>query len=132
LEHETPYRVVGWEDVETPAGKFKTLKIEAKGTWIGDVVARVRTDVAIAANNGVAQTARQDIVQGAQRAEGRVYNVVWYAPEIKRWVKSLDETYNSNGEVSRREEDSLIAYHMAAAPALAPEAAPRPSPTPTP
>ena len=31
------YRVVGWEDVEVPAGKFKALKIEADGSWSGEI-----------------------------------------------------------------------------------------------
>jgi len=39
------YRVVGWEDVEVPAGKFKALKIEAEGSWSGEIAPRSTTSI---------------------------------------------------------------------------------------
>src|SRR5579872_399175 len=36
-----PYKVVGWEDVTVPAGKFHALKIESEGGWTADVAPRV-------------------------------------------------------------------------------------------
>ena len=58
---EKTVKVVGWEDVTVPAGKFRALKVEAKGTY-----------------------RRLD-----QRAEGGWTSYThWYAPGVKRWVKS--------------------------------------------
>src|SRR5262249_11464972 len=52
-------RIVGWEDVEVPAGRFRALKLEAKGTFF-------RLDASFG---------------GWTRRE------LWYVPEAKRWVK---------------------------------------------
>jgi hypothetical protein len=109
------YKVAAWEDVTTPAGAFKTLRIEGKGNWIADSVPRTQTN-AVAANLGgaVAQSS-QNIVQAAQKTTGRIYRVVWYAPEVKRWVKSRDETFNSSGQATDNEETELTAFHLAPA-----------------
>jgi hypothetical protein len=57
---EVVMKVVGWEDVTVPAGKFRALKIEGTGSYI-----------------------RRD-----QRGFGWNRYDYWYVPEIKRWVKS--------------------------------------------
>ena len=54
-------KVVGWEDVVVPAGKFRALKIEANGTFF-----------------------RMDASFG-----GWTRREFWYAPEVKRWVKFI-------------------------------------------
>ncbi len=56
--------VMGWEDIVVPAGKFRALRVEAKGTI-------QRLDIRSA---------------GWQRWE------FWYVPEVKRWVKLAYET----------------------------------------
>lgn len=55
-------RVVGWEDVEVPAGRFRALRIDSEN------VAR-RLDASVPDTRSRAQT--------------------WYAPEVKRWVKQV-------------------------------------------
>lgn len=60
---EQMVKVVGWEEVIVPAGKFRALKLEAKGTF-------ERLDV---------------YSYGWQRYE------IWYVPAVKRWVKYIDE-----------------------------------------
>ena len=60
---ERTARVVGWEDVEVPAGKFRALKIELDGSY-------QRLDTA---------------------AAGKARNVIWYSPVVKRWVKRTYE-----------------------------------------
>jgi hypothetical protein len=109
---DIPWKVVGWEDVTTPAGKFKALKIEAKGSWIADVTQAVRTNSLVAGGHGMAAESAQNVVQGGRRVEGRVYHAVWYVPEVKRWVKSIDETFSSGGDVSQQEEGELTAYAL--------------------
>ncbi len=56
---EQTVKVVGWEDVVVPAGKFRALKVEAKGTF-------QRLDARFG---------------GWARLE------FWYVPDVKRWVK---------------------------------------------
>ena len=56
-------KVVGWEDVEVPAGKFRALKIVAEGSF-----------------------QRLDTV-----SSGTSRNVIWYVPEVRRWVKMTGE-----------------------------------------
>ncbi len=63
-KEEGAVKVVGWEDVTVPAGKFRALKLEAKGSFR-------RLD-----NN----------FSGSRRF------VLWYAPEIKRTVKTTFES----------------------------------------
>ena len=114
-EFDIAYKAVGWEDVTTPAGAFKALKIEGKGNWVADSPTRVQTN-SLTAKQGLALAqSSQNVVQGPQRVTGRIYHVVWYAPEVKRWVKSRDETLAANGEVSESEEAELTAFHIAPA-----------------
>ena len=40
------YRVVGWEDIEVPAGKFRALKIEVDRSWTGRIAPRNVSSVA--------------------------------------------------------------------------------------
>lgn len=113
-EHfEIPYRVIGWEQVTTPAGKFKALKIEAKGSWTADVMPRTQTNSTVVQNMGQRALLTQNSVQAARRVEGRIYKEFWYVPDKKRWVKSLEEIYGSDGALSQREESELTAFHAA-------------------
>jgi hypothetical protein len=106
------YKVVGWEDVTTPAGAFKALKIEGKGNWVADSPARVQTNSVFAKQGvAVAQSSR-NVVQGPQRTTGRIYRVVWYVPEVKRWVKSRDETLAASGQVSDSEESEFATFDL--------------------
>jgi hypothetical protein len=63
VRHERTVKIIGWEDIEVPAGKFQALKLEAEGRW-------QRLD---------------------SRQAGWARNTVWYAPQVKRWVKSVYE-----------------------------------------
>jgi hypothetical protein len=114
-EIDITYKVVGWEDVTTPAGAFKALKIEGKGNWVADSPARVQTNSVLAKQGLAVAQSSQNVVQGPQRATGRVYRVVWYVPEVERWVKSRDETLGANGQVSDSEETELTTFHVAPA-----------------
>jgi len=56
---EVTFKVVGWEEITVPAGKFRALKIEGRGSFL-------RLD---------------------QRGGGWNKFDFWYVPEVKRWVK---------------------------------------------
>jgi hypothetical protein len=106
------YKVAGWEDVTTPAGAFKALRIEGKGNWVADIAARVQTNAVLAKQGAALAQSTQNVVQGAQRITGRIYRVVWYVPQVKRWVKSRDETLSSTGQVSESVDAKLTAFHV--------------------
>jgi hypothetical protein len=63
VRHERTVKVVGWEEIEVPAGKFLALKVQAEGRW-------QRLD---------------------RKSADWARNTVWYVPEVKRWVKSYYE-----------------------------------------
>jgi len=58
-QYKLTAKVVGWEEIMVPAGKFRALKVEAIGTF-----------------------SRLDVSWG-----GSVRVDFWYVPEVKRWVK---------------------------------------------
>lgn len=59
VNHERTAKVIGWEEVEVPAGRFRALKIEVTGSF-------QRVDRSIS---------------------GSSTTVIWYVPAVKRWVK---------------------------------------------
>ena len=109
------YKVVGWEDLTTPAGAFKALKIEGKGNWVADSPARVQTNSVLAKQGAAVAQSSQNVVQSAQRVTGRIYRDVWYVPEVKRWAKLRFESLSPTGQVANSEEDELTAFHVAPA-----------------
>ncbi len=44
---------------------------------------------------------------------GRTYHAFWYAPSVKRWVKSVEEYYSANGLRTSSYKDELEAYKLA-------------------
>lgn len=112
-EHFTShYKVVGWEDVTVAAGTFHALKIEADGDWQAAIAPAVTAGstarVDAQGSIGVVATNR---VQ-ASTAEGRTYKAFWYVPEVKRWVKSVEEYYSSGGVRNERFSDELESYKV--------------------
>jgi hypothetical protein len=71
VRHERKVRVVGWEEVQVPAGRFRALRVESEGTF-------QRVDVSLA---------------------GRVKEVMWYVPEVKRYVKWTFENHGFRGRI---------------------------------
>ena len=61
VRHERKVTVVGWEDIEVPAGKFRALKVQADGHF------------------------RRIDKLGSDEAR----NTYWYVPQVKRWVKHV-------------------------------------------
>jgi len=108
----TKYAVVGYETIEVPAGKFQALKIEAEGHWTAEMIP-VNTVVqgAQVSQNGATVVAQVNKT-GAVVATGRVYKAFWYVPEVKRWVKSVEEYYGSNGTRSERDTQELESFKL--------------------
>lgn len=68
---EYKVKVVGWEEVVVPAGRFRALRIEASGD-----LQRLQ---------GVGPAGPASTGHGFSRT------IIWYVPEVKRWVKYLYE-----------------------------------------
>lgn len=108
------YMISGFETVEVPAGKFKALKIEAEGDWTGEVAAAqnvvqgTQTD-----QNGASITTKVENIPAGTKLAGRSYKAFWYAPEVKRWVKSVEEYYSPGGSRSERYTSELESFGFA-------------------
>ena len=109
---DTQYKVVGFETVEVPAGKFSAIKIEGEGKWVAEV-APATTVVAGAQSVQNSITSVSQINKtGAVTATGRVYRVFWYVPDVKRMVKSVEEYYGSNGVRNERYTEELVSFKL--------------------
>jgi len=71
VRNQRHVKVVGWEGVRVPAGKFRALRIESEGPF-------ERVD---------------------RQLSGTAKEVMWYAPEVKRYVKWTFETWNFQGRL---------------------------------
>jgi hypothetical protein len=107
------YRVVGWEDVEVPAGKFKALKIEAEGSWSGEIAPQTTASASSQAGALGTTAVVQTVNVKAETVTGRLYQAYWYAPEVKREVKSVEENYDTNGIRTARFTNDLESYKVA-------------------
>jgi hypothetical protein len=125
-----PYKVVGWEDVTVPAGKFHALKIESVGRWTADISPRVVNNAAVAPWGGVATQSAESRIDKGLRVSGRYYKCFWYVPEVKRWVKSIEENYSANDTLSQSVTNELENYDLGAG--VKPESAPRNTAPPSP
>ena len=106
------YTVVGYESIEVPAGKFNALKIEAEGRWTAELEPS-QTVVQGAQSNAdgtsmVTQT--QKITD--KTVSGRTYKAFWYVPEVRRWVKSVEEYYGSGGVRNERYTAELESFKL--------------------
>jgi hypothetical protein len=107
------YTVVGMEPVEVPAGKFNALKIEREGHWTAELAPRQAVvQAAQSSSNGVAASTQIRKVT-PEIISGRQYTAYWYAPEVKRWVKSVSEIYDTGGKRSEFRSEELESFHLA-------------------
>lgn len=79
--HVRTAKVVGWEEITVPAGKFRALKVELQGSF-------QRLDTSVA---------------------GTARNVIWYAPKVKRWVKFVYQDATSAGPYNNFGEE-LVSF----------------------
>jgi hypothetical protein len=88
------FLVVGWEDVEVRAGKFKTIKLEYKLEVIGPP--------------GAGRTL------ALMQAGPRGYVWYWYSPEVKNFVKCQREKGYTEGleDLREREDWELASFQL--------------------
>lgn len=109
----TVYKVVGWEDVTVQAGTFHALKVEAHGTGAAQVsLPAVASSTSVAGSDGgtsvaQAQVARSGVVQFTN------YDAYYYVPEVKLWVKHVDEQYDTSNVRIVDESQELVSFKLA-------------------
>lgn len=101
------YVVIGWEDVQVPAGTFKALKIESQGEWTALVAPSVSTDTHAQVASGAMATVSQSQITTPRTVSGKLYKAFWYVPSEKRFVKAVEEYYDSKGVRSQRYTEEL-------------------------
>lgn len=83
VKHARHVKVVGWEEVTVPAGKFRALQVVSEGTF-----ERVDRNIA-----------------------GNVREVMWYAPQVKRYVKWTFDNWTPRGR-GQSWAWELVDYHV--------------------
>jgi hypothetical protein len=108
------YKVLGWEDVTVPAGTFHALKIEDRGTLDARISIPAVAAGAVTANAGGGTT----ITHVQRAASGDIhetlYGLVYYVPDVKYFVKTLDEHYSTDNVRVSRETEELVSFKAAA------------------
>jgi len=89
VEHQETFRILGWEEVEVRAGKFKAIKVEYK--------------IETSTRRGTGWT---------PRGESKAW--YWYSPEVKNFVKCQYEKGYIEGidERGARENWELVSYEL--------------------
>lgn len=108
----TDYTVVGWEDVDVPAGHFKAIKIEAEGKWKAELEPSNNVTSSAQSKQSRSTVVIQSQKVTQQSATGRIYKAFWYVPQVKRFVKSIEEYYNAGGIRNERYTDELESYKV--------------------
>jgi hypothetical protein len=106
------YTVTGYETIQVAAGSFKALKIEAEGRWVAE--RQPGTTVVQGATTTPGGATMSTDVQKASDTpiSGRIYKAFWYVPEVRRWVKSVEELYSSTGVRNERVATELESFKL--------------------
>jgi hypothetical protein len=110
---ENRFTVVGFETVEVPAGKFRAMKIESEGHWDAELAPSQSVVQGAESGQSGATLVTQVQKTTARETTGRTYKVFWYVPEVKRWVKSVEEYYSSGGVRNERYTQELESFKAA-------------------
>lgn len=112
-EWNNKYTVVGYESIEVPAGKFNAWKIEAEGRWTAELEPTQTVVQGAQSNADGVSMVTQTQKTTDRTVSGRTYKAFWYVPEVKRWVKSVEEYYGSGGVRNERYTGELESFKLA-------------------
>ena len=112
-EWNNKYTVVGYESIEVPAGKFNAWKIEAEGRWTAELEPTQTVVQGAQSNADGTSMVTQTQKTTDKTVSGRTYKAFWYVPEVKRWVKSVEEYYGSGGVRNERYTGELESFKLA-------------------
>ena len=105
------YEVLEPESIIVKAGQFYAIQIEAEGKW----VARTTTPASVFQIKSKADL-DAPIGSSSQNTEkvtsGRIYQAYWYAPETKRYIKLINETYGDNGTLNYKLTGELVSSNV--------------------
>ncbi|MBK1821568.1 hypothetical protein [Burkholderia orbicola] len=118
--YDTHYKVVGHETVTVTGGKFDAIKIEAEGSWKAQSAPGQSITSGVSRNAGGSTIVVQSRNNGTAEGTGKTYKAFWYVPAVGRWVKSVEEYYDTNGMRTARYSDELASYKRAGADGSAP------------
>ncbi|MGI4813322.1 MAG: hypothetical protein ACRYG5_19805 [Janthinobacterium lividum] len=107
------FKVIGPESVQVTAGKFDAIKIEAEGEWTAQTAPVRAATSGVLSNQGGTTIVMQARNPTSVTATGRLYKAFWYAPSVGRWVKSVEEYYNSNDVRTQRFSSELESFKPA-------------------
>ena len=110
---KTTYKVIGWEDVTTPAGTFHALRVEGTGSAEAKMAPSASVIGGATASPGDATTISHSQVSGAHTAYFTTFSALDYVPSVKYYVKSVEEQYNSENVRIRRSTDVLASFKAA-------------------
>ena len=96
------------------AGKFRALKIESEGHWEAQIAPGQSVVQGAQTGQGDATMVTQVQSIAERQVTGRLYKAFWYAPEVKRWVKSVEEYYSNGGVRNERYTQELESFKPAA------------------
>jgi len=106
------FTVVGFEMVEVPAGKFNALKVESEGHWTAELEAAQTVVQGAQSSADATSMVTQTRKTRVEPVTGRTYKAFWYVPEVRRWVKSVEEYYGSGGVRSERYTGELESFKL--------------------
>jgi hypothetical protein len=107
------FTVVALEPVEVPAGKFNAFKVEAEGRWTAELEPTQSIVQGAQSNTDGTSMVTQTQRTREEPVAGRTYKAFWYVPEVKRWVKSVEEYYSSGGVRTERYTAELESFKIA-------------------
>jgi hypothetical protein len=107
--HDT-WKVVGWEDVTTPAGTFHCLRVEGHGTIEAKLLPAVGGVAGAFGTPGDVTTVTHLGAAGAQTVYNLQTMAFDYAPDLGVTVKSVEEQYNSENIRTSRDTRTLVSF----------------------
>jgi hypothetical protein len=112
IRSHTAYRVVGWEDVTVPAGTFHALKIEASGET-ETRLAHAASQTIISAPGAAAISSNAG--SGPTTVDQISHTILYYAPDVRYFVKTIRENYDAGNVLIQRETEELASFSPASA-----------------
>jgi hypothetical protein len=104
------YTVVGWEDVDVPAGHFRALKVESRGVDEGMHEFPKVAGAAVIASPGNSTGVSHVQQGGVSQVVTATHDELYYVPAIKSYVKSIEEQYNTDNVRVWRQSRSLVSF----------------------
>ncbi len=88
------------------------MKVEEEGHWTAELEPMQTVVQGAQSTPGSTAMVTQTQTTKAEPVAGRTYKAFWYVPEVKRWVKSVEEYYSASGIRSARYTQELESYQV--------------------